>query len=179
MTTPATTYEERVLQVLSELGVPESYGRDRGMPLCSEAVELVSIGQDIYGREQKLSPRAAEAWHALRSAAERDGVVLGLVSAFRSLEYQKQIWRRKLDAGEKVDHILGVNAPPGYSEHHTGRAIDLTTPGCRTLSEEFENTPAFSWLARRAEDFGFTLSYPRRNKSGISYEPWHWAFRET
>src|SRR5438105_15961249 len=98
-------YAKRVAEILRELNVPASYGSDRGMPLCLEATDLVMAGPDIYGREQQLAPSAAESWRALRLAAERDGVTLQLVSAFRSLEYQKQIWDRKLAAGEKLEHI--------------------------------------------------------------------------
>ncbi len=72
--------------------------------------------------------------------------------------------------------ILSVSAAPGYSEHHTGRAVDLTTPGTRPLEEDFEATPAFEWLTGTAEDFGFRMSYPRNNRHGIAYEPWHWMW---
>jgi D-alanyl-D-alanine carboxypeptidase len=145
------------------------------MPLCVEAVDLVSVGLDLYGRERHLTPEAAARWAELREGARQDGVTLLLVSAFRSLEYQRGIFERKLAAGEPLERILKVNAPPGYSEHHTGRALDLTTPGCAPLTEEFETTPAFDWLVRHASDHGFSMTYPRQNRFGIAYEPWHWA----
>ncbi|HVT32680.1 MAG TPA: D-alanyl-D-alanine carboxypeptidase family protein, partial [Rhodanobacteraceae bacterium] len=37
-------------------------------------------------------------------------------------------------------------------------------------------SPAFAWLKRHASRFGFRLSYPRRNRHGIAYEPWHWCW---
>ena len=98
-----------------------------------------------------------------------------LVSAFRSLNYQRQIFERKLSQGELLAQILRVNAAPGYSEHHTGCAVDLTTDGCPPLTEAFEHTAAFAWLVARAKDFGFTMTYPRGNKFGLIYEPWHWV----
>jgi len=177
MTSPSP-YEDRVAGILRELGIAASYGTDRKMPLFREAEELVSIGLDIYGREQKLALGAAVSWHALQTAAARDGVSLLLVSAFRSLDYQKQIIQRKLAAGESLEQILRVQAAPGYSEHHTGRAVDLTVAGCPPLSEEFERTPAFAWLVAHAGNFGFALTYPRGNRHGIIYEPWHWAAAE-
>src|SRR2546428_9842143 len=100
------------------------------------------------------------------------------VSAFRSLQYQRQIFERKIKAGDSLEDILKVNAPPGYSEHHTGRAVDLTTPGCPPLAEEFERSAAFAWLVRHAHRFGFAMTYPRENRFGIAYEPWHWAAQE-
>jgi D-alanyl-D-alanine carboxypeptidase len=77
-----------------------------------------------------------------------------------------------------VESILCASAPPGYSEHHSGRAVDVTTEGEqeRTLEEEFEQTAAFAWLSSNAGRFGYFLSFPRNNRFGYVYEPWHWCF---
>jgi D-alanyl-D-alanine carboxypeptidase len=72
---------------------------------------------------------------------------------------------------------LRVNAIPGYSEHHTGRALDLHTGEAEPLSETFELEPAFAWLQEHALTYGFTMSYPKNNELGIAYEPWHWCYR--
>jgi D-alanyl-D-alanine carboxypeptidase len=172
------SYAARVARCLEELGIPAAYAAGRGLPMHPEAAHLAPVGVDIYGRDRQLTPRAAAAWSGMQSAAERDGVVLLLVSAFRGLDYQRQIFEKKIAAGQRLEEILRVNAPPGYSEHHTGRAVDLTTPGCPPLSEEFEATAAFAWLALEALRFGFVMTYPRDNPFGIAYEPWHWAFRD-
>ena len=71
-----------------------------------------------------------------------------------------------------------MSAPPGYSEHHTGCAIDVGTVADEPqLEVEFENTPAFQWMLRRANSFSFFLSFPRDNPYGYEFEPWHWCFR--
>ena len=140
----------------------------------AEAEELVTVRSLPDGREIRLVPAVAEEWRAMVQAAVRDDVSLVLVSGFRSVDYQRQILERKLARGETLERILQVNAAPGYSEHHTGRAVDIGTPGCAPLEEEFENTAAFRWLQQHAGDFGFRLSYPRFNPARIIYEPWHW-----
>lgn len=163
------------LRVLhAELGIPDHYGRNHGLPLQPEATELVGVGLDIFKREQRLSANTAVAWEALRRAAASDGVELQLVSGFRSIESQTSILRRKLSKGIPILEILRSSAAPGYSEHHTGRAIDVTTPGSDPLEELFERTPAYTWLQREAVRFEFRMSYPRGNPHGIVYEPWHW-----
>jgi zinc D-Ala-D-Ala carboxypeptidase len=167
-------YLERIAQISCELGVPPR----PNARVFQEATELVSVGLDVQGREQRLTPTAAAAWQEMRAVAAREGETLQLVSAFRSVDYQKQIIQRKLAAGQTWEQILRVSAVPGYSEHHTGRTIDITTPGSEPLAEAFENTSAFQWLARRAGEFGFTMTYPRGNEYGIAYEPWHWTFQE-
>jgi D-alanyl-D-alanine carboxypeptidase len=159
------------------LGIPRDYARMHRMRLQREPARLTSIGSDIHGREQWLIPSAAGAFVAMREAARRDGVELQVVSAFRSIEYQLGILERKFARGLPIGEILRVSAAPGYSEHHSGRALDLTTPGFAPLEEEFERSPAFAWLMRNAARFGFHLSYPRGNCHGIAYEPWHWCMK--
>ena len=173
---PASTYEKQIAEMLRALGISEKYRDRKPFP---EATGLVSIGLDIYGRKQKLAPNAAAAWQKMKTAAENDGAKLLAVSAFRSVAYQRQIIERKLAAGQPMEQILRVSAAPGFSEHHTGRAIDIAAPNYKPLAEEFEQTPEFNWLSRRAKEFGFTMSYPRDNKFGVIYEPWHWTFHDS
>ncbi len=166
----------RVTHLNESLGIPEDYARSRRLPVQMEATRLVSIGHDIYGREQKMLAGAAVALRSMMKAAADDGIELQVVSAFRSVEYQCGIIRRKLDNGQDIDRILEVSAAPGFSEHHSGRAVDVTTPGYAVLEEEFESSEAFAWLTGRAGDFSFRMSFPRGNVHGVAYEPWHWAW---
>ena len=162
----------------TELGIPLDYGDDGSRPIYDEAAELVDVGPNLVGRMQRLTPQAAEKWAEMQSAAEADGVRLLLVSGFRSIDYQARLIRKKINAGQTVSEILAVNAAPGFSEHHTGRAVDIATPGSRPLTEEFEDSEAFRWLQKHAAVFGFFMSYPRGNAAGFIYEPWHWAQRD-
>jgi len=158
-----------------ELGIPVDYGASGTPPACREASDLVEVGPNLVGRMQRLAPKAAGKWQQMVAAAAEDGITLLLVSGFRSVDYQAGLIRKKINAGQNIGDILEVNAPPGFSEHHTGRAVDVATPGSRPLTEDFENTEAFAWLQRRAAEFGFSMSYPRDNPCGFVYEPWHWA----
>jgi D-alanyl-D-alanine carboxypeptidase len=158
------------------LGVPRNYARLHRLRQMREPIRLVSIGLDIQQREQWLTPPAARAFAAMRDAALRDNVELQVVSAFRSIAYQLGIIERKLQRGLAMDDILRVSAAPGYSEHHGGRALDLTAPGYAPVEEIFEQSGAFAWLTRNASRFGFALSYPRGNRHRIAYEPWHWCW---
>src|SRR3546814_15766923 len=101
------------------------------------------------------------AWRNLRDAALRDGIVLESISGYRSHDYQLGIFERKRARGQDVNDILTVNAAPGYSEHHSGLALDIGTPGDPPAEESFEGTPAFDWLGRHAGEPAFTMSYPR------------------
>jgi len=170
-----TMLNEENRKLHEELGIPAGYGKDGHPPYYKEASDLVDIGPNLVGRMQQLTPAAAAAWQQMTEAASADGIRLLIVSGFRDYEYQAGLIRRKLDSGEEIGKILTVNAAPGFSQHHTGCAIDIATPGSRPLTEEFEESGAFAWLSDNAGNFGFSLTYPRDNARGFIYEPWHWA----
>jgi zinc D-Ala-D-Ala carboxypeptidase len=163
---------------LAALEISSELIATRGLRECEEAttLEVAEVGSD--GRNHLLVPLAADAWRSLKAAALADGVDLFIVSAFRSVDRQAEIVRRKLEAGAAVENILTVCAPPGFSEHHTGRAVDLSTPSSRALEVEFDQTAAYGWLTERAAEFGYFLSYPIGNRWGYQYEPWHWCFQD-
>jgi len=177
---PARTVDPRAcIAAAHALGVPRDYASTRKLRRVREPAHLAFVGHDTQNRPQWLGVRAARAWMRMRDAAAQAGVELQIVSAFRSTEYQLGILKRKLERGQTIGQILRVSAAPGYSEHHSGRALDLTTPGFAALEEEFENSSAFAWLSTNAQSYGFRLSYPRGNAHGIAYEPWHWCWHST
>ncbi|RMH91105.1 D-alanyl-D-alanine carboxypeptidase family protein [Lysobacter pythonis] len=160
---------------LAALGLDaEAYAAHTGLARVAEPDWLAFAGLDRYRRTLWLTAPAARAWRRMQAAALTDGIVLEAVSGFRSHAYQLGIFERKRARGLGVEAILAVNAAPGFSEHHSGQALDIATPGEPPAEETFEATPAFGWLARHAADSGFHLSYPRGNPHGIVYEPWHW-----
>jgi D-alanyl-D-alanine carboxypeptidase len=170
-------YERMIARTLADLGITEALFAHRCLPFCREAQQLEVAETDATGRDYLVLPQVARAWRVMKQAAQQDGVVIELVSAFRSVARQVEIIQGKLASGVPIETILTLSAPPGYSEHHTGRAIDINTPGCEATEEPFEHTDAFRWLTVHAHRFGFTLSYPRGNTLGFVYEPWHWCYQ--
>jgi D-alanyl-D-alanine carboxypeptidase len=169
---------KRVAAALHELGAAGDLIGQRGLPLYDDARRLTPVGLGTDGRDKFLTPAAAAAWLAMREAARRDGIDLLLISSFRSFEFQLALIRGKLAKGRSIEEILTVNAPPGCSEHHTGRAIDLGIAGLPPLEEDFERTAAFGWLTQQAQRYGYRMSYPRNNPQGYLYEPWHWCHHQ-
>jgi zinc D-Ala-D-Ala carboxypeptidase len=162
-------------ELFADLGIPIDYGRNPRRPAYADAQDLEDVEPNVVGRMQRLAPSTARAWRQMKAAALGDGVPLLLVSGFRSARDQVELIRRKLAAGHSIETILAVNAAPGFSEHHTGKALDIATPGTRPLTEEFETSPAFAWLRQHAARFGFGMPYGRDNTFGFVYEPWHWS----
>jgi zinc D-Ala-D-Ala carboxypeptidase len=169
-------YMQRVQEAHRQLGIPADFLHSCKLPLCCEPAQLVETEPDYLQRHRQLTPAAFDAWTRMKQAARDEGLEIFLVSAYRSLDYQQDLIARKLASGQALNHILTVNAAPGFSEHHTGRAVDIGTSNCEVLVEEFEKTQAFAWLAANAVRFNFYMTYPRGNAMAISYEPWHWCF---
>ena len=167
-----------LLERLDRLGHDaHAYAAGTGLDPVPEPARLEYAGRDRFDRPLWLQAPAARAWLRTRRAALDDGIALDAISGWRSHDYQLGIFERKLARGQTVEQILAVNAAPGWSEHHAGTAMDIGTPGEPPAEESFEATPAFAWLHRRAAEFGFAMSYPRGNRHGIVYEPWHWRWR--
>ena len=114
----------------------------------------------------------------MREEAKKDGIYLVFLSGYRSKNLQNDIfYSLKSIRNQEAAERARVSAPPGYSEHSTGFAIDIgdATQRVTNFETEFENTDAFNWLIKNAARFHFKLSFNKNNKY-IDYEPWHWRY---
>nr|WP_075487810.1 M15 family metallopeptidase [Prochlorococcus marinus] len=114
----------------------------------------------------------------MREEAQKDGVYLVFLSGYRSINLQNEIfYSLKSIRNQEASERARVSAPPGYSEHSTGFAIDFGDSMRRDtdFEIEFENTDAFRWLIKNAAKYHFKLSFNKNNKY-IDYEPWHWRY---
>ncbi len=114
----------------------------------------------------------------MREEAKKDGVYLVFLSGYRSIDLQNDIfYSLKSIRNQIASERARVSAPPGYSEHSTGFAIDIGDYMQRETDFEvdFENTDAFKWLQKNAAKYHFKLSFNKNNKH-IDYEPWHWRY---
>jgi len=114
----------------------------------------------------------------MREKAKIDGIYLVFLSGYRSVNLQNDIFfSLKSIRNQEAAERARVSAPPGYSEHSTGFAIDIgdATQRETDFETDFENTEAFRWLIKNAAKFHFKLSFNKDNKY-IDYEPWHWRY---
>ena len=114
----------------------------------------------------------------MREDARKDGIYLIFLSGYRSINLQKDIfYSLKSMRNQIAAERARVSAPPGYSEHSTGFAIDIGDAYNRDtdFEVEFENTDAFRWLKKNAAKYHFKLSFNQNNKN-VDYEPWHWRY---
>ena len=139
--------------------------------------ELILFSPGIYVHKEIY-----ENFKQMQFMAAQRGISLQLLSGYRSIDLQRDIFyeNKSIRNQTAVERSL-VSAPPGYSEHSTGYAIDVgdgNYPDTH-FEVEFEQTPAFKWMNRFAPKYHFVLSFPPNNKQGVTYEPWHWRFEGT
>lgn len=127
----------------------------------------------------RLRQKAADKFLQMQRDARAQGIILTPISGFRSISDQEYLFfkikeQRKQPTSKRAE----VSAPPGYSEHHTGYAIDIGDGNApaTNLNTNFEQTPAYKWLSQNAAKYSFEVSFTPDNLQGISYEPWHWRF---
>lgn len=160
-----------------ELGIESFHLANNRLDFCEQAqlsdLEVVDI--DFAGRPFILTLESAEAWRKMVAAANSDNIILNPASGFRSYLYQKKLIQNHMSKGRSLDDILKGSAIPGYSEHHTGRAVDICADP-NIPENEFYKTETFAWMLSNAARFNFKLSYPENNKYGLIFEPWHWLF---
>lgn len=159
--------------------LPSCYGH---LPYQEERYgNLASIGQftrDNYQRDEYLNKTTAMAFLNMQAAARQDGVNLNPISGFRSAPVQQELFENQVQKLGSVEAASRLSSPPGYSEHHTGYAIDIGDQNdpANDLKLTFTETPAYRWLAEHAKNFGFELSFPENNRQRVSFEPWHWRY---
>jgi zinc D-Ala-D-Ala carboxypeptidase len=162
----------RLARLHRKIGIPVNYGR-RGLPLHREAKALVAVPCGLNGNPLQMTRSTRDAWLEMQAAAQAEGVTLIVEWAYRSFSRQALLFST-FSNREGLSAALARVAAPGYSEHHTGCALDIGSGDCFPCSPAFENTAAFAWLRDRAGEFDFSMTYPRNNQYGFMYEPWHW-----
>lgn len=144
--------------------------------------ENLSVSDRIYyahGTSASVSKLEAEATTALEEmfeAAEADGLTLWGCSGYRSYAMQQSLYDSAVAAqGEDQNDT----AKPGYSEHQTGLAMDITWAGANGgLYEGMESHAEYAWLVENSWQYGWVLRYPKGYEAitGYTFEPWHYRY---
>lgn len=126
---------------------------------------------DIENGKQ-ATEATAKAFEEMKENAAIEGLSINVVSAYRSIDYQKNLYKQyvKRDGKELADTY---SARAGYSEHHTGRALDISAEDMDM--NNFGNTQEYKWVAENCWKYGFIIRYTEENKNitGYQSEPWH------
>lgn len=169
---------------------------ERGYKLSSLPVaNIAKTGEPHLSDDDLIQPNALIAWQEMKAAALKDGIPLQMTSAYRSVEAQRALFLRRMQADgvyadsvalgyvdDLVEKLLTRVAPPGYSRHHTGYTIDLACDGIGL--EAFKTTTCYSWLSKNnyenTKKSGWVPSYPDgASLQGPEPEPWEFIWVST
>ncbi len=120
----------------------------------------------------QLSRPAADSLQELSRAARAARVQLTASSAYRSWQYQQQLFQRYAEKdGEELASRYSARA--GASQHQLGTTVDFNS-----ITNAFEESPAGKWMTLHAPEYGWSLSYPRgrEEETGYMWESWHWRW---
>lgn len=135
---------------------------------------LVTI-ESKYGISAKLEATVYQQYVKMWQDASKEGLYLYINSPYRSYATQKSLYNNYVSRdGKKAADTY--SARPGYSEHQTGLAFDVTSK--TTNFDTFEQSKEFKWMQENAYKYGFILRYPKGKEymTGYIYEPWHYRY---
>jgi D-alanyl-D-alanine carboxypeptidase len=115
---------------------------------------------------------AAEALEEMAAAAKAEGITLIASSAYRSYDYQVEVYARNVrESGQETADR--ESARPGHSQHQTGLVVDFGS-----IDDSFAGTPAGRWILSNAGRFGWSLSFPDGCEAitGYRWESWHYRY---
>ncbi|GHV94789.1 hypothetical protein AGMMS50293_11090 [Spirochaetia bacterium] len=156
--------------------------KQHSLPQGYEPADLVELkpaphagrdGSYKVGRAGLMLRReAAESLDEMAEAAQTQGVTLVASSAYRSYNYQVEVYNRNVrEMGqESADR---ESARPGYSQHQTGLVVDFGS-----IDDSFAETAAGRWIAANASRFGWSISFPQGYEAvtGYRWESWHYRY---
>lgn len=139
--------------------------------------DLVDVGNNygVAGKNQKLREACYNAFVDMCNDASKDNIVLFITSAYRPYKTQVKLFNSYLNV-DNINVVDTYSSRPGYSDHQTGLAIDILSPGYNL--DTFVSSNASKWLNENAYKYGFILRYPKDKTilTGYTYEPWHYRY---
>lgn len=179
----------------SEMNLPQGKLSDWNLVLVGPSFKLEEERTETLttlDNGMMLDHRIVEPFSQMLVAAQAEGIQLTLVSAYRSVSYQEQIFNENVNnlmiQGETAESAKAIvkqtSTEPGYSEHHTGLSFDIVDQEWshsytdNILSEDYAQTSGGQWLAKHAREYGFILRYPdgKEEITEITFEPWHYRY---
>ena len=146
-----------------------------------EGVELNEDNDYLATESFQVEKKALAAFRALQADLEKEGIFILLDSTYRPVARQEEIWK-EFEEEYGLEYTQKFVAVPGYSEHHTGLAIDVCIIKDGEIINDNDKMTAekeiFSKIHAKLADYGFILRYPegRDADTGYGYEPWHFRY---
>lgn len=147
-----------------------------------KVVELVDT-KNAWDEDIEVEKEAYNQYRKLEKELEKEGIDIELDSTYRSVKAQQELWDEwSADPEKGPEYVKKFVAVPGYSEHHTGLAIDICLKIDGELvydnDEMIAQKDIFKKIHSKLAKYGFILRYPegKKKETGYAYEPWHFRY---
>lgn len=166
----------------------------RGVPVYTKAELIGAINPGEHDDFILVSPRwtnkrtflrkeTYDAFVAMATAAQKDGIQLQIVSGTRNRDRQAEIWEEKWERFtgsnlEKANEIMQFSSMPGTSRHHWGTDFDINSVEVAYFETEY-GKKVYNWMQQNAWNYGFFQPYNKlgtNRYSGYKDEKWHWSY---
>ena len=149
----------------------------------TDEIAPVSIAENknkylFIGEDRLIDKTVLDALNGFAEAFHKEsGDYLFVTSAYRDLAYQEGVYQDYIDEHGEEAAAMYV-AKPGYSEHHTGLAVDLSTINAGGERKPISLHEYGPWINEHCIDYGFILRYPLEKVeiTHVAYEPWHYRY---
>jgi D-alanyl-D-alanine carboxypeptidase len=138
----------------------------------ADLAELTGGAYAVNRRGLLLRTAAVEALEEMAAAARTEGITLLASSAYRSYDYQVEVYNRNVrESGQETADR--ESARPGHSQHQLGLVVDFGS-----IDDSFAGTAAGRWMAKNSGRFGWSLSFPQGYEAltGYRWESWHYRY---
>lgn len=124
---------------------------------------ILTKTKNVFGDNVFVEKIAYEHYLQFRNDLEEKGIIVGIGSGYRTYEEQEEIWEKELSISSKTEVERWI-APPGFSEFHTGLAIEILVES--TVFEDSKNySEAYRIIEEMAPLYGYVLRYPENKES--------------
>ena len=136
---------------------------------------IVKIGLTYAYADNSCTEETYLAFKDMFYAAKEQNLNLIINSSYRSYQDQEATYDTYRNY-YGISYADSVAARKGHSEHQTGLALDIFSPGASM--ENFHETEEYKWLQNNSYKYGFILRYPENKEyiTGFKYESWHYRY---
>lgn len=137
--------------------------------------DLIALPTLYSPSNLKVQSEPAKQFQKLCDELREQGMDLHAMSAYRSYDYQKNLYNKYVNQ-YSVKEADRISARPGFSEHQTGLTLDVATS--KHIYTDFDEADEYEWMLANAHRFGFIIRFPQGKEkiTGYSFEAWHYRY---
>lgn len=170
-----TKYAEILCNVLpGKPNYPVLFNRYNKISYPSGRLELLNKKYTFRKRSFNTVTVLQKSFYKMCEDAKQNNVYILVSAGYRSVSTQIKIINKFINL-EGRENAMKRCAPPGFSEHHTGLALDVCGGKMQDGEFVYDNECVYAWIKENSYKYGFMIKNPpnKEHITGTIYEPWH------